>query len=77
MIQVLLFSYLQEAYGEGKLSINKDELTVSELKLILQEEFHLPKLDSVMVAINEGFANNEQMIKAGDIVACIPPVSGG
>ena len=30
-----------------------------------------------MVAVNEEFVMNEEMIKAGDIVALIPPVSGG
>ena len=29
-----------------------------------------------MVAVNEEFVMNEEMIKAGDIVALIPPVSG-
>ncbi len=33
--------------------------------------------DKVMVAVNEEFVINEEMIKVGDIVALIPPVSGG
>lgn len=77
MIQVMLFSYLQEEYGAEKLSINREELTVAELKTLLQEEFHLTRLNHVMVAINEEFAVDDQLIKAGDTVACIPPVSGG
>ena len=36
----------------------------------------LQSLDKVMVAVNEEFVMNEEMIKAGDIVALIPPVSG-
>jgi sulfur-carrier protein len=30
-----------------------------------------------MVAINEEYANEDDKIKSGDIVALIPPVSGG
>jgi molybdopterin converting factor small subunit len=30
-----------------------------------------------MVAINEEYANEEDTIQSGDVVALIPPVSGG
>ncbi|WP_374049830.1 MoaD/ThiS family protein [Neobacillus sp. PS3-34] len=30
-----------------------------------------------MAAINEEFAGNEELIQDGDVVAFIPPVSGG
>ncbi len=52
-------------------------MTVGQLNEWLKDSYHLQSLDTVMVAINEEFVTNEEMIKAGDIVALIPPVSGG
>ncbi|PAF11588.1 molybdopterin synthase sulfur carrier subunit, partial [Shouchella clausii] len=50
--------------------------TIAELKQLLEEEFGL-MLDSVMAAVNEEFASDEEVIQNGDTVAFIPPVSGG
>jgi molybdopterin synthase sulfur carrier subunit len=50
---------------------------VHELKQLLQDKHGLQGLSSVMTAINESFANEGDLIKDGDTVAFIPPVSGG
>ncbi len=53
--------------------------TVSSLINVLKNTY--PELeknfDSVMVAVNEEYASAEQILKEGDTVAIIPPVSGG
>ncbi|WP_242212478.1 molybdopterin converting factor subunit 1 [Bacillus cereus group sp. BfR-BA-01383] len=78
MITILLFANLREEVGLDRLVIlEKQEMNVWQLKDRLKESYHLQSLDTVMVAINEEFVTNEEMIKAGDIVALIPPVSGG
>ncbi|MDR4983830.1 molybdopterin converting factor subunit 1 [Bacillus cereus] len=78
MITILLFANLREEVGLDRLVIlEKQEINVGQLKDRLKESYHLQSLDTVMVAINEEFVTNEEMIKAGDIVAFIPPVSGG
>lgn len=78
MIPILLFANLREEVGLDRLVISeKQEMTVQQLKEWLKDSYHLQSLDTVMVAINEEFVTNEEMIKAGDIVALIPPVSGG
>ncbi|TPV44717.1 molybdopterin converting factor subunit 1 [Bacillus dicomae] len=78
MITILLFANLREEVGLDRLVISeKEELTVQQLKEWLKESYGLQSLDKVMVAVNEEFVTNEEMIKAGDIVAFIPPVSGG
>ncbi|HEU5141409.1 MAG TPA: molybdopterin converting factor subunit 1 [Bacillales bacterium] len=78
MIQILLFAKFQEAVGEDSIAWHDAPITVGALKEQLQgayEEF--PRLDDVMVAVNEQYANNETEIRDGDTVALIPPVSGG
>ncbi|PEQ09077.1 molybdopterin converting factor subunit 1 [Bacillus toyonensis] len=78
MITILLFANLREEVGSDQLIISeKKETTVGQLNEWLKDSYHLQSLDTVMVAINEEFVTNEEMIKAGDIVALIPPVSGG
>ncbi|MCC5801647.1 MoaD/ThiS family protein [Rossellomorea vietnamensis] len=76
MIKVFLFAHLQERAGRQEMTIDKGELTVKELKKRLMDEYHLP-LDGVMVAVNEQYSLEDEVISSGDVVALIPPVSGG
>ncbi|MBE7096055.1 molybdopterin converting factor subunit 1 [Bacillus cereus] len=78
MITILLFANLREEIGSDQLIISeKQETTVQQLKEWLKASYCLQSLDRAMVAVNEEFVTDEEMIKAGDIVALIPPVSGG
>jgi sulfur-carrier protein len=78
MNKVLFFAHLRDAVGgEEFLSIDASGKTVAELKADLTANYNLPKMDTVMTAINEEFASNDEVISDGDIIAFIPPVSGG
>lgn len=77
MIRVLLFANLQEEVGRSELQIEKENITVAELKDIVATEYNVPVSAPIMVAINEGYANEDDTIQSGDVVALIPPVSGG
>jgi molybdopterin synthase sulfur carrier subunit len=77
MIKILLFAHLQDEAGTAAMEIDKRDLAVHELKQWLQDNHGLRGLSSVMTAINESFANEGDVIKDGDTVAFIPPVSGG
>jgi sulfur-carrier protein len=77
MNKVLFFAHLRDAVGEEFLRINAAGKTVGELKEELAQNYNLPKLDTVMTAVNEEFAQDDEVIQDGDEVAFIPPVSGG
>ena len=77
MITVLLFAHLQEQFGAEKITIHETELTVGKLKERLETEYNWSNAQRVMVAVNEEYAMDEDIIKNGDTVALIPPVSGG
>lgn len=77
MNKVLFFAHLRDAVGEEFLMIEAKGKTVAELKAELDASYGLPKMDTVMTAINEEFAANDEVIQAGDVIAFIPPVSGG
>ncbi|QGH34227.1 molybdopterin converting factor subunit 1 [Gracilibacillus salitolerans] len=77
MIEVLLFAQLQEEAGKDKILLDIKEITVKEIKQTLQTQFHLSQIEESMVAVNESYALEGDVIQPGDIVAIIPPVSGG
>ena len=78
MIQVLLFAGLQEKVGKAQLTINEEEITIADLKDKHLSSYDLePLMEESMVAVNEEYAEEHTILRAGDVVAFIPPVSGG
>ncbi len=77
MNKILFFAHLRDEVGEESISIDATGKTVAEVKAIVADQYQVQKLDSAMTAINEEFAPNDEVIKDGDIIAFIPPVSGG
>jgi sulfur-carrier protein len=78
MNKVLFFAHLRDAVGgEEFIELDASGKTVAELKAELAAIYNLPKMDTVMTAINEEFASNDEIITDGDVIAFIPPVSGG
>ncbi len=77
MIKVLLFAGLRDEVGKSELVIEIEETTISSLKKLLQTEYDSLNLNQVMIAVNEEYATEETIIKSGEVVAFIPPVSGG
>ncbi|CAM3822320.1 molybdopterin converting factor subunit 1 [Bacillus paramycoides] len=77
MIDVLLFANLQEEASKSTLQIDCENITVAEVKDILIKKYNVVISNEIMVAINEEYANEDDIIQTGDVVAIIPPVSGG
>ncbi|MBJ8092657.1 MULTISPECIES: molybdopterin converting factor subunit 1 [Bacillus cereus group] len=71
------FAHLQEEASKPALQIDCEKITVAELKDILVKEYNITISKQIMVAINEEYANKDDIIQTGDVVAMIPPVSGG
>ncbi|EEM60267.1 Molybdopterin converting factor (Subunit 1) [Bacillus thuringiensis serovar monterrey BGSC 4AJ1] len=57
--------------------IDCENITVAKLKEVLVKEYNVAISNEIMVAINEEYANEDDIIQTGDVVAMIPPVSGG
>lgn len=77
MVKVLLFAELQELIGHNELDLSIEETNVQQLKQQLEKNYPGLNLNEVMTAVNEEYANDGDVIAAGDTVAFIPPVSGG
>ncbi len=77
MNQILFFADLREKTGESETEMNAAGKTVKEVRNLLFQTYQLPAIHESMVAINEEFAANDTVISERDVVAFIPPVSGG
>ncbi|CAN7251028.1 molybdopterin converting factor subunit 1 [Rossellomorea sp. LjRoot5] len=77
MIKILVFAGLREETGKSEIEIEADNLSISGLKQQLLETYNSLNLNGAMIAVNEEYATDDTMVKSGDVVAFIPPVSGG
>ena len=77
MIKVLLFAQLQEDIGQEQVCLEADGWTVKQVKDYLMNQYPEVSLQAVMTAINEEYAFDVDTVKDGDIIAFLPPVSGG
>ncbi|ARV16010.1 MoaD/ThiS family protein [Polaribacter sp. SA4-12] len=78
-IQILLFGITTDLIGTSNLDLEVVEgITVVSFKSLLKEEYpQLENIDSYAIAVNESYATDELVLKENDVVAIIPPVSGG
>ncbi|KMK74684.1 molybdopterin converting factor subunit 1 [Alkalihalobacillus pseudalcaliphilus] len=78
MIKVLLFAELSEQANASELELDVVGQTIAQLKEILAHDFpNMSISNGTMIAVNEEYALDEQVINKGDVIALIPPVSGG
>ncbi|UCZ51993.1 molybdopterin converting factor subunit 1 [Bacillus shivajii] len=78
MIRILLFAELEEIVGQREITIEKSEMKIADIRNhLLENNEGLNGIKHAMAAVNEEFADNETTVKDGDVVAFIPPVSGG
>jgi molybdopterin synthase catalytic subunit len=79
-VRVLAFGMLREMLPSGEFSVNLPEgCTVAQM--VEQQRQQTGLKDSVWqamaVAVNREYASREQVLREGDEVALLPPVSGG
>lgn len=77
MINILLFAHLQEVVGESKLTVDLSDVTVAQMKDWMEKHYPQLSLQQMMTAINEEFATDTTIVRSGDTIAFIPPISGG
>ncbi len=79
-IKVLYFSSIKDKLKkkEDLLDISENT-TLEDVISLLKEKYPeiAESLDKSMFAVNEEYADKDKILKEGDTVAVIPPVSGG
>jgi len=77
----LYFAALRDLAGTGEESVSLPSLPTSvEALLRVLEVRHgalAGRLASVRIAVDEEFAESSRELRGGEVVALIPPVSGG
>jgi molybdopterin synthase sulfur carrier subunit len=79
-VNILLFGITKDLIGKQHLQqeLPSEMVTVSDFKKFLLEKYpELIELDSLAIAVNSEYANDNVMIHENDEIALIPPVSGG
>ncbi len=81
MAQLFIFGACRNILGSDTLELDLDELqikSVAELNRYLEREYsELSTLNSLAIAVNEEYAPGDHVLKNTDVIALIPPVSGG
>ncbi|MBS10985.1 MAG: molybdopterin converting factor subunit 1 [Gemmatimonadetes bacterium] len=79
-LRVLLFAQCSDIVGSRKVDLDlPDGSTVQDLMDHFSAKYPpMKKLDrSIMLSVNQEYVEREQLLKDGDEVAVITPVSGG
>jgi len=78
-IQLLFFGICTDLIGTSSLEFEiSTDATISAFKVqLLGIHPQLENINSYAIAVNEEYASNETVLKENDVVAIIPPVSGG
>lgn len=77
MNKILFFAHLRDVIGQDTIEMDAKGITVAELKTQISAKYEALNLENVMTAINEEFASDDEVIQEGNLIAFIPPVSGG
>lgn len=78
-ISILCFGITKEILGSFIVAKSiESDLSLAELMQDLKSQYPaLNELPSIQIAINEEYQSSEYIIKPGDELVLIPPVSGG
>ncbi|QDX00237.1 molybdopterin converting factor subunit 1 [Staphylococcus chromogenes] len=77
-MRILYFAEMKELLDRSEDHFHFDyEISVEALKTHLYQTYPIIQGQKFQVAVNEEFVQNDEMVKPNDIVALIPPVSGG
>lgn len=77
--KILLFGVTKDIIGKPEIDLNfSSSVKVRDILSKLKADFPaLTNLNSLVVAVNDEYAENDDLLKEADEIALIPPVSGG
>ena len=77
-MQLLFFGSVQEGLRMSNMELAIDVANLNELKNYLEERYSFLQEQPYTFAVNEVLTRNlNQEIKLGDVIALLPPFSGG
>jgi molybdopterin converting factor subunit 1 len=78
-IKILFFGIVRDLVGENSIVLElNSELSIKNFQKILKDKFTgLTDVESFAFAVNEEYVTGDYKLNENDVVAIIPPVSGG
>ena len=78
-IRILLFGISTDLVGSSSLEFEiPTNSTVASFKNVFQDTYpKLSQMHSYAIAVNESYAQDDTILLENDVIAIIPPVSGG
>ncbi len=77
-IKILFFGKLKDTWKTSSINTQTQCNTIEELyQELLDSAQDIPHKSSIKVAINDEFTDWGTLIKEGDVIAFLPPASGG
>ncbi|QDV53228.1 MoaD/ThiS family protein [Gimesia fumaroli] len=79
-IQIKLFARAKELAESELISVSvEQETTVAELRLAIAKQFPQlqPLTSQLLIAVDNAYAGEDQILQTQQEIACFPPVSGG
>ena len=80
-MELLLFGIAKDIVGKSVIDLSDSGVqpeSVADLRQLLATDYpDFSKLSSLAIAVNSEYANDDVVLKKGDEIAIIPPVSGG
>lgn len=77
-IHLKAFGICKDILGGREIAFEFEGIQVGHLRKALACKFpEIDKLNSLLIAVNEAYAENDLNLLESDVVALIPPVSGG
>jgi len=77
-VNVLAFGIAKDIFGSSNIDVIVEGNTALDLKQTLEAKYpRLKQLASYMLAVNNDYAQDDNLITERDEIAIIPPVSGG
>ena len=78
-IRVRFFALYGELVGrdEEEYTLKSGSKVEDLINLVVEKHEHMKELKGMLVAINNVFVKSGTHLKDGDVVALLPPVSGG
>ncbi|MEC0183079.1 molybdopterin converting factor subunit 1 [Paenibacillus peoriae] len=77
MIKLYYFAGLREVTGKAEEMADLAGQTVGDLYNWITDQYPAVSISSVRIALNEEYALPTDVVQDGDVIAFIPPVSGG
>lgn len=75
---ILAFGLARELLGVSELNFNTRVKNVGELRQLLLVEYPvLSNLEQLRIAVNQIYAEDEEVLDGNEEIALLPPVSGG